>query len=169
MRSHKPARGERTQAVSSPRECTLRVLTQRFLCSRYMMVDSADDQKTHRPAPPKEVRAVVPAHQQFECPLATRLKKQAASPKSQGAGQRQECSQSPPVSKGEMSFATVLQGLSAAAIPDSHGSCSVPSDSFLPSLGQDSQHKGWVEQPTPAFLHPLPTAQLCFCLSSPCP
>lgn len=31
------------------------VFTECFFCFRYMMVDSADDQKTHRPAPPKEV------------------------------------------------------------------------------------------------------------------
>uniref|UniRef100_A0A8D0KWD6 CUE domain containing 2 n=1 Tax=Strix occidentalis caurina TaxID=311401 RepID=A0A8D0KWD6_STROC len=39
-------------AVNSPRHVT--GFTKCFLSFRYMMVDSADDQKTHRPAPPKE-------------------------------------------------------------------------------------------------------------------
>ncbi|NXA08041.1 CUE2A protein, partial [Sapayoa aenigma] len=43
---HNPARGEGTMYFT--------VFTKCFLCFRYMMVDSADDQKTHRPAPPKE-------------------------------------------------------------------------------------------------------------------
>lgn len=92
------------------------MFTKCFLCFRYMMVDSADDQKTHRPAPPKEVRAAVPAHQQFVLWLQG-LKNQAASPKSNGAGQRQDCSQSLLISK-EGRLAKVLQGLSVPTIPD---------------------------------------------------
>ncbi|XP_075614596.1 CUE domain-containing protein 2 isoform X3 [Balearica regulorum gibbericeps] len=85
--------------LARPRRAPNHEELKQVILQKYMMVDSAEDQKTHRPAPPKEVRRAVPAHQQFECPLAARFKNQAASPKSKGAGQRQDCSQSLLVSK----------------------------------------------------------------------
>lgn len=66
---------------------------------RYMMVDSADDQKTHRPAPPKEVRSAVPLYQQFERPLATRFKNSDCKSRKQQGRTKQEHSQSPLVSE----------------------------------------------------------------------
>ncbi|XP_069652591.1 CUE domain-containing protein 2 isoform X3 [Haliaeetus albicilla] len=111
-----PTDGAGAQELARPRRTPNHEELKQVILQKYMMVDSADDQKTHRPAPPKEVRAAVPAHQQFVLWLQG-LKNQAASPKSNGAGQRQDCSQSLLISKKGI-LAKVLQGLSVPTIPD---------------------------------------------------
>ncbi|XP_010566017.1 PREDICTED: CUE domain-containing protein 2 isoform X2 [Haliaeetus leucocephalus] len=108
--------GVSVKELARPRRTPNHEELKQVILQKYMMVDSADDQKTHRPAPPKEVRAAVPAHQQFVLWLQG-LKNQAASPKSNGAGQRQDCSQSLLISKKGI-LAKVLQGLSVPTIPD---------------------------------------------------
>ncbi|KAM7102586.1 CUE domain-containing protein 2 isoform 3-T7 [Ciconia maguari] len=91
--------GASVKELARPRRAPNHEELKQVILQKYMMVDSADDQKTHRPAPPKEVRRAVPAQQQFECPLATKFKNQVTSPKSKGAGQRQDHSERPLLSE----------------------------------------------------------------------
>ncbi|XP_027556024.1 CUE domain-containing protein 2 isoform X1 [Neopelma chrysocephalum] len=85
--------GVSVKELARPRRTPNHEELKQVILQKYMMVDSADDQKTHRPAPPKEVSRAVPAHQQFECPLLQGLKKSGCKSKKQEGSQRQDHSQ----------------------------------------------------------------------------
>ncbi|XP_071419625.1 CUE domain-containing protein 2 isoform X1 [Pithys albifrons albifrons] len=68
--------GVSVKELARPRRTPNHEELKQVILQKYMMVDSADDQKTHRPAPPKEVNRAVPAHQQFECPLFKKIRLQ---------------------------------------------------------------------------------------------
>ncbi|XP_044880046.1 CUE domain-containing protein 2 isoform X2 [Mauremys mutica] len=53
-RLHIPAEGAIAQETARPRRAPKQEDLKRFILQKYMMVDSEEDQKTHRPVPPKE-------------------------------------------------------------------------------------------------------------------
>ncbi|XP_068806407.1 CUE domain-containing protein 2 isoform X3 [Struthio camelus] len=76
--------GVSAKELARPRRTPNHEELKQVILQKYMMVDSAEDQKTHRPAPPKEVRRAGPVHQHFESPLATWSKKLTKPKKQKG-------------------------------------------------------------------------------------
>ncbi|XP_018766408.1 CUE domain-containing protein 2 isoform X3 [Serinus canaria] len=113
--------GASVKELARPRRAPNHEELKQVILQKYMMVDSADDQKTHRPAPPKEVSRPIQTSSlnvpRFKIKPGCK-KKQQGRPK---AGPFIE-----PVSqRGKISSAKVLQETSVLSFPDYHGSCSL--------------------------------------------
>ncbi|XP_057281687.1 CUE domain-containing protein 2 isoform X1 [Pezoporus wallicus] len=124
--------GASVKELARPRRVPNHEELKQVILQKYMMVDSAEDQKTHRPAPPKEVRRAVPAHQQFECPLLQGLKIRLHVQKTTGQNRAGTFPEPTRKRRRKIRLAKGWQGLSVSTIPDYRGPC--PSDSFLPVL-----------------------------------